>query len=164
MLARLHVQNFKCLRDVDITFGPLTVLIGPNDSGKSSILDALRILGRTFREPLADIFRGDDAWEHLAWKGASVDRISWRLQFSDNGCMDSKFRGAVKSASGRAMPLIYGSSQAPKRPVSTAVSQISWHRPDLLAWASSILPEHSSIWSKHTAPNSSRSRPLRAID
>lgn len=75
MLARLHVQNFKCLRDVDIAFGPFTVLIGPNDSGKSSILDALRILGRTMREPLADIFRGDDEWRHLAWKGDKVSMI-----------------------------------------------------------------------------------------
>jgi predicted ATPase len=44
MITSLHVQNFKCLRDVTITFEPLTVLIGPNDSGKTSILDALRVL------------------------------------------------------------------------------------------------------------------------
>jgi predicted ATPase len=68
MLTRLHVENFKCLREVDVTLGPLTVLIGPNDSGKSSILDALRLLGRTMREPLADIFHGDDEWRHLVWK------------------------------------------------------------------------------------------------
>lgn len=68
MLTRLHVENFKCLRDVDIALGPFTVLIGPNDSGKSSILDALRLLGRTMREPLADIFHGDDEWRHLVWK------------------------------------------------------------------------------------------------
>ncbi|WAS96899.1 AAA family ATPase [Nannocystis punicea] len=82
MLARLHVQNFKCLRDVDLAFGPFTVLIGPNDSGKSSILDALRILGRTMREPLADIFRGDDEWRHLAWKGLDAGSMNWALRIT----------------------------------------------------------------------------------
>lgn len=81
MLARLHVQNFKCLRDVDVAFDPFTVLIGPNDSGKSSILDALRILGRTMREPLADIFRGDDEWRHLAWKQSSVTSFALEAGF-----------------------------------------------------------------------------------
>ncbi len=45
MLNRVKVQNFKCLRDVDVELGPFTVLIGPNDSGKSSFLAALQLLG-----------------------------------------------------------------------------------------------------------------------
>jgi predicted ATPase len=71
MLARLHVQNFKCLRDVEVAFGPFTVLIGPNDSGKSSILDALRLLGRTVIEPLPAIFHGDDDLRQLTWKAGA---------------------------------------------------------------------------------------------
>jgi len=38
MINELKIQNFKCLRDTAISFEPLTVLIGPNDSGKTSIL------------------------------------------------------------------------------------------------------------------------------
>ncbi|MCY1008191.1 AAA family ATPase [Nannocystis pusilla] len=91
MLARLHVQNFKCLRDVDIAFGPFTVLIGPNDSGKSSILDALRILGRTMREPLADIFRGDDEWRHLAWKGTNVSSFALEVGYK-NGPQERTYK------------------------------------------------------------------------
>lgn len=71
MLASLHVQNFKCLRDVEVAFGPFTVLIGPNDSGKSSILDALRLLGRTVVEPLSSTFQGDNDRRVLAWKGSA---------------------------------------------------------------------------------------------
>ena len=52
MIDRLRVENFKCLRDVAINFAPLTVLIGPNDSGKSSLLDALFLLGQSTRQPL----------------------------------------------------------------------------------------------------------------
>jgi len=85
MLASLHVQNFKCLRAVEVAFGPFTVLIGPNDSGKSSILDALRLLGRTVVEPISAIFKGDDELRLLAWKGGArstkeAPPITWAVE------------------------------------------------------------------------------------
>lgn len=85
MLTSLHVQNFKCLRDVQLAFGSFTVLIGPNDSGKTSILDALRILGATSEAPFADVFQGDDALQHLGWKPRSRDQsITWDSTWSGN--------------------------------------------------------------------------------
>ena len=60
MLNRVRVQNFKCLRDVDVELGPFTVLIGPNDSGKSSFLSALQLLGKL---ACSDIKRGYAASE-----------------------------------------------------------------------------------------------------
>lgn len=42
MLTRAEIKGFKCLRDVSVELGPFNVLIGPNDSGKSSFLQALR--------------------------------------------------------------------------------------------------------------------------
>lgn len=41
MLKRVHIKNFRCLRDVELELEPLTILVGPNASGKSAILDAL---------------------------------------------------------------------------------------------------------------------------
>ena len=84
MLASLHVQNFKCLRDIEVAFGPFTVLIGPNDSGKSSILDALRLLGRTVVEPISAIFKRDDELRVLAWRGGdrspkATPPITWAV-------------------------------------------------------------------------------------
>lgn len=38
MLTRLHVRNFKSLRDLEVRFGQLTVLVGPHGCGKSSVL------------------------------------------------------------------------------------------------------------------------------
>ena len=40
MLTRVEMKGFKCLHDVDVDLGPFNVLIGPNDSGKSSFLQA----------------------------------------------------------------------------------------------------------------------------
>ena len=41
MLTRAEIKGFKCLHDVSVELGPFNVLIGPNDSGKSSFLQAL---------------------------------------------------------------------------------------------------------------------------
>ena len=43
MLTRLRVRNFKRLGDVDIELGNLVVFIGPNNSGKTSALQALAL-------------------------------------------------------------------------------------------------------------------------
>ena len=43
-LLSLEVQNFRILRQVCLTFGRrLNVLYGPNDLGKSSLAEALRV-------------------------------------------------------------------------------------------------------------------------
>ena len=43
-LRRLHVMNFAAIRQADIEFGPgLNVLYGPNDLGKSTLVDAIRL-------------------------------------------------------------------------------------------------------------------------
>lgn len=48
MLSRLAIKNFRLLRDVaiDIEPGKPIVLIGPNSSGKSSVLEVLDLLSR----------------------------------------------------------------------------------------------------------------------
>ncbi len=44
MLLRLRIRGFKNLRDVEIRFGPLTCLVGPNGVGKSNVFDAIQFL------------------------------------------------------------------------------------------------------------------------
>lgn len=52
VITRLEIENFKAIRTLSIDLGPLTVLVGPNDSGKSTILQALELLGRTVTRPI----------------------------------------------------------------------------------------------------------------
>ena len=42
-LREIRVKNFRNLVDVTIPMGDTTVLIGENNSGKTALLDALRI-------------------------------------------------------------------------------------------------------------------------
>lgn len=42
MIRVVHFENFRCLRDVELTLAPLTVLVGPSGSGKTSILEGMQ--------------------------------------------------------------------------------------------------------------------------
>lgn len=50
MLTRLDLQHFKCFELLRLPLAPLTLLSGPNSSGKSSVLQALVLLHQTMRE------------------------------------------------------------------------------------------------------------------
>lgn len=43
-ISRVRIENFRSIKDLAIELGPTTVFIGPNDSGKTAILDAVRIV------------------------------------------------------------------------------------------------------------------------
>ncbi len=71
MIERLRITNFKALRDIEIELTPIHVLIGPNDSGKTSILDALAALCRSVDHPLDQAFLGAWRGTELIWHGHS---------------------------------------------------------------------------------------------
>src|SRR5262245_50708926 len=48
MISKLAIRNFKSLRDVQVDLERFTVFVGPNASGKSSILQAAHFLCRSF--------------------------------------------------------------------------------------------------------------------
>ena len=41
MIEAIHFKNFKALRDTTLPLGPLTLIVGPNGSGKTTALEAL---------------------------------------------------------------------------------------------------------------------------
>lgn len=42
-ITKLGIRNFRSIQSLDVVLGDTTVFIGPNNAGKSAILDALRI-------------------------------------------------------------------------------------------------------------------------
>lgn len=50
-LRKLELHNFKCFADAELDLEPATVLVGANNSGKSTILDAIALLFGTATAP-----------------------------------------------------------------------------------------------------------------
>ena len=44
MIKRLRVIGYKSLKDIEIFFEPLSVILGPNAAGKSNLMDALKLV------------------------------------------------------------------------------------------------------------------------
>src|SRR5438552_19027712 len=42
-ITALRVENFRSIKALDIELGETTVFVGPNNTGKTAILDAIRI-------------------------------------------------------------------------------------------------------------------------
>jgi len=76
-LTELHVQGFRSLKDVHLAFDALTVLIGENDAGKSSVLDILALCLTSSRPDGSD-FYGDG-------EIARFDEIAAVLTFTLDG-------------------------------------------------------------------------------
>jgi len=73
-LLKLGANGFRSLANICLEFDHLTVLIGANDSGKSSVLDLLEIL-LSNRQPEDDDFRIEKG-------GSAIDCIEAVLEFT----------------------------------------------------------------------------------
>ena len=78
-LSRVEIRNFRSIRHVVVDLGQTTVLVGPNNAGKTAILDAIRIAltrrwgqrGTGFAE--YDIHLSGDADDPKASPGVSIE-------------------------------------------------------------------------------------------
>ncbi|MCL3781384.1 hypothetical protein EMN47_13420 [Prolixibacteraceae bacterium JC049] len=52
MLQKIHVENYKAFESADIPIKPITILLGANSVGKSSIIQLLLLLQQTGKEGL----------------------------------------------------------------------------------------------------------------
>jgi predicted ATPase len=76
MITKLHIENFKCLRDVTVELKPLTVLIGKNDTGKTSLLEALGMLGDVANGMATPLWQENNI-DNVLWRGAKERRVGW---------------------------------------------------------------------------------------
>jgi AAA15 family ATPase/GTPase len=79
MLERIHIENYKCLRDVTVDLGDFTILIGPNDSGKTSFLQAIQKCATFAASTVTKTFKGDSQLENLVWRRDKDCSIVWEV-------------------------------------------------------------------------------------
>lgn len=73
MITQFRVKNYKALRDVTLNLTPIHVLIGPNDTGKTSLLEALAALCRSVDTEPPESFTGRWEGRELIWQGSQMD-------------------------------------------------------------------------------------------
>ena len=74
MISRVQVLNYRALRYVDQPLAPFQILIGPNASGKSTFLDAVKLLAELVeKNSVYEVVqaRSEAGLEGLTWMGQS---------------------------------------------------------------------------------------------
>lgn len=94
-LAELTIKNFRKLREATLKFQPgLNVLVGPNNAGKSAVIDALRTLLAGHEETYP---RFDGSDRHRPHEGDPTGDISFHFVFRDLSLEDeADFIAALK--------------------------------------------------------------------
>ena len=80
-LEKVHIKNFLSLRNVELPLKPLTVLVGPNASGKSNILSALNLFKQMIiikKPPTVEVI------QNRLWAGER-NHITFELQAKVEG-------------------------------------------------------------------------------
>ena len=75
-LDKIHIKNYLSLRDVTLPFKPLTVLVGPNASGKSNVFKALSLLNMMV---VNEKLPSDESIQDFRWVG-EVQKTVFHLQ------------------------------------------------------------------------------------
>jgi len=79
MLTRFRIKSFKSIKEQEVRLPKLTVLIGPNSSGKSNFIEALQCLsrlvtGKTIYDAFQEPTRGD-ILEYFAFPGGGLEEL-----------------------------------------------------------------------------------------
>lgn len=114
MLRSLKIENFRCFQTFELQqLGKLNLLVGTNNSGKTSILEAVQILTSQFKlETLREVMteRGEDIWTEERSRVSELDIR--HLFYSHKIDVGSKF-------------LVFGDNQNNQEKITVSVEQTS---------------------------------------
>ncbi len=121
MIRKVTFKNFRSLRDVELTLEPLTVLVGPNSSGKTTVLEGLK--------PRKEFF-DSDFWQQNRFEGTL---IHW-LHANDE-----------KSYISYSPETSYDRTEAKHSVQSLALDLIKLRSDNLLAYESTLSPTGDNL-------------------
>jgi predicted ATPase len=100
-LSRLQIQRFRSLYDVDLALKPLTIIIGPNASGKSNLFKALRFLHDAVAGDRLEWQAYDSQIDHLLWYGTDEygnrpQTMTFACEFSTDKALLGRYQVALR--------------------------------------------------------------------
>ncbi len=84
MLKQISLKNFKAFKELTLDLADITILIGPQGVGKSTILDALLLLAQSAGQPQLNLYNTrfkEERYADLVHKQKERDLIEFELNF-----------------------------------------------------------------------------------
>jgi hypothetical protein len=92
-MRKLTVRNFSVIKEADLEFGKITVLIGPQSSGKSLLCKLAYFLGGEIVSTAVESLINKNSWQEFL---QTVLR-DFHSRFSTNGWLKTSFRASFSS-------------------------------------------------------------------
>lgn len=90
VLELLEVRNYKSLAELKLQFHKFNTIIGPNNSGKSNILDCLKLLFDSSRQHLLDAYKTRGGFSRIIFKEAEEPNVEIRVTVASGRQVASK--------------------------------------------------------------------------
>lgn len=91
MIRSIRLQRYKSFDDARLDAAPLTVVFGPNDAGKSNLLDAFNLLSE-----LAEVDSLKKAFDPALHRGRLLEAFHAPLGFGEKGLRDLQEKGKLE--------------------------------------------------------------------
>jgi putative ATP-dependent endonuclease of OLD family len=82
-LIKVEIKNFRCLKEVNIPFRELTLLIGENDAGKTTVLDLLDLILNEHQPEESDYYFFDDGSGNPESRADEIEAVLTFQPYSD---------------------------------------------------------------------------------
>ena len=84
MITRVSIKNFKAIRDASVDLTPIHLLIGPNDSGTPSVLEAIAAICRSVDHDAPNSFLGRWQGRELVNSTATEAQVEVQIDIEVN--------------------------------------------------------------------------------
>ena len=85
MLKELHLLNFRCFQDHTVPLRPLTIVVGRNNVGKSTLIEALRLVSIVVTRYRNLNYSEAPEWTGLSRRFKGVRPSLRRFEFNQKG-------------------------------------------------------------------------------
>lgn len=86
-ITKIKVDNFKSLKDFEMPLGKFNVLIGPNGSGKTNVLEFFSLMGSCLASQKTPVypFTYWGRYKNLVWSGNEHESIRAHIKYTIDG-------------------------------------------------------------------------------
>jgi len=82
MIKQIKIRDFKSIRELDLVFDPVTVLVGRSGTGKSNTVQALRFLRNFLLGGAEQAANYEGGWQRIVPVGEKKPKTSFEVTFS----------------------------------------------------------------------------------